>query len=91
MPLGVKVESYSGFKVHERPVTFFLGRKKMRVTAIVDQWYGPAHTYFKILAEDANIYILRYSEVNDQWELVFFKDGNYDGEVSPGAGENASS
>jgi hypothetical protein len=91
MPLEIKVESYSGFKVHQRPETFSLGRKKMRVTAILDQWYGPDHAYFKVLAEDANIYILRFSEVNDHWELVFFEEGNYNGEVSPGMWKDASS
>ena len=91
MPKGVKVESYSGFKVHQRPVTFSLGRKKMRVAAILDQWYGPDHTYFKVVAEDANSYILRYSEVNDKWDLVFFKGRNYNGEVSPGISKNAFS
>ena len=91
MTAGVKVECYSGYKANQRPLTFSLGKKNMKVKAIMDQWYGPDHSYFKVLAEDANIYILRYSEIDDQWQLVFFKEGDYHGEVSPGIGEDASS
>jgi hypothetical protein len=91
MTRGIKVEGYSGYKAHQRPLAFSLGKKKMKVRSIIDQWYGPDHAYFKVLAEDGNIYILRYSEGSDQWELVFFKEGDYNGEVSPGIGKDASS
>ncbi|MBW2039065.1 MAG: hypothetical protein JRI46_05625 [Deltaproteobacteria bacterium] len=91
MSAGLKVECYSGYKVNQRPLVFFLGKKKLQVKKTIDQWYGPDHTYFKILAEDENIYILKYSEINDHWELVFFKEGGYDLEVSPGIWRNASS
>ncbi|OGP54931.1 MAG: hypothetical protein A2Y65_02610 [Deltaproteobacteria bacterium RBG_13_52_11] len=91
MTEGVKVECYSGYKANQRPLAFSLGKKKMKVKEIMDQWYGSDHTYFKVLAEDANIYILRYSEANDQWELVFFNEGDYNGEISPGMGKDVSS
>jgi len=90
MSAGIKVDCYAGYKANQRPVTFSLGKKKMKVTDILDQWYGPDHTYFKVLAEDANIYILRYREANDQWDVVFFEEGDYHGEFSPGVGKDAS-
>ncbi len=91
MAAGIKVDGYSGYKANQRPLAFSLGKKKVKVKAILDQWYGPDHTYFKVVAEDANIYILKYSEDNDQWELVFFKVGDYNGEISPGLAKDASS
>jgi hypothetical protein len=91
MTAGVRVESYAGYKAHERPVAFSLGKKTLRVKGIMDQWYGPDHTYFKVLAEDANIYILRYGVGDDRWELVFFKEGDYGSELSPGMLNDASS
>jgi hypothetical protein len=91
MSAGIKVDCYAGHKANQRPSTFSVGKKRMKVKRIVDQWYGPDHAYFKVLAEDANIYILRYSEANDHWELVFFKEGDYHGEISPGMRQEASS
>ncbi|UCC66506.1 MAG: hypothetical protein JSW32_00750 [Deltaproteobacteria bacterium] len=88
---GVKVDCYSGYKVNQRPLAFFLGKKRLNVKEIIDQWYGPDHVYFKILAEDENIYILRYSEINDHWALVFFKESSCDLEISPGIWKNATS
>lgn len=91
MSAGIKVDCYAGHKANQRPLTFSVGKKEMKVKHIVDQWYGPGHTYFKVLAEDANSYILRYSEADDQWALVFFKEGDYQGEISPGMRQEASS
>ena len=91
MSAELKVECYAGYKANQRPLAFSLGKKKMKVTEIMDQWYGPDHTYFKILAEDDNTYILRYSEKEDRWELVFFKDGKYDSDGQQEIGKNASS
>lgn len=90
MPVELKVECYAGHKANQRPCAFLLGKKKMQVTEIMDQWYGSDHTYFKVLADDANIYILRYGEKDDRWELVFFKEGNYPGEISPGLGKDVT-
>jgi hypothetical protein len=80
----ITVDGYSGYKADERPVAFSLGKKTLRVTTILDRWYGPDHTYFKVLAEDSHIYIVRYHQANDQWELIFFKAGDYSGETSRG-------
>lgn len=90
MTSEVMVDCYAGYKANQRPYAFSLGGKKIRVAEIMDQWHGPDHTYFKVLADDANIYILRYSEAYDLWEVVFFKDGNYQGGTSPGMGKGAS-
>ena len=91
MSTKLKVECYAGYKANERPCAFSLGKKKMQVMEIMDQWYGPDHTYFKVLADDANTYILRYGEKDDRWELVFFKEGKYLGELSPGMEKDATS
>jgi hypothetical protein len=89
MSAQLKVDAYAGYKANQRPLAFSLGKKRLQIKRIVDQWHGPDHVYFK--AEDANSYILRSSEADDQWELVFFKNGDYQGEVSPGMGQDASS
>jgi hypothetical protein len=91
MSVRLKVECYSGYKVNQKPVAFSLGERRMRITKIVDQWYGPDYSYFKVLTDEENVYILRYREITDHWELVFFNEGNYHGEISPGMWKDASS
>ena len=91
MSAKITVDCYAGYKAKQRPVAFSLGRKKLKVTDIRDQWYGPDHTYFKVLAEDKNTYILRYSEAADRWDVVLFEEKNYCGEISMTMGKDASS
>lgn len=43
------------------------------VEEILDHWYGPEDTFFKLRADDTNIYILRHSPTNDVWSLESFR------------------
>jgi hypothetical protein len=72
MKLG-HVECHSGYKANERPLSFTLGNRKFAVKELLDQWYGIDYTYFKVRADDDNIYILKYEEHKDEWSLEFFK------------------
>ena len=67
------VECYSGYKANERPLSFSLGDRRFTVEEILDQWYGTDYTYFKVRADDDNIYILKHDEHKDEWSLEFFK------------------
>jgi hypothetical protein len=71
----IRVECYAGGKADERPVRFCLGDRTLRVGEILDQWYGPEDTFFKVLADDGNLYILRrnYSESEAVWTLESFR------------------
>ena len=91
MSAQLKVECYAGYKANQRPVAFFLGKRRLQVQKIIDQWYGPDHAYFKVLAEDENTYILRYSEKDDRWDLVFFNEENHTDGISPGIWKDAFS
>lgn len=57
----------------EVPRAFFLGARRIAVVEVLDRWFGRDHRYFKVRAEDRNIYILRYDLPSDRWELTFFK------------------
>ena len=70
--LRVKVKSYEGYKAAERPVEFQLGEKVYLVRGVLDRWYEPDYTYFKVKANDGNLYILKHS-VDDKWTLESFR------------------
>lgn len=67
------VECHSGYKANERPLSFQLDDRNFAVKELIDQWYGIDHKYFKVRADDDNIYILKYDEHNDEWSIEFFK------------------
>lgn len=69
----ISVECYAGYKADERPVTFALRDKTFLVEEIVDRWYGEAYDYYKLIADDGNLYVLRRDRTEDRWELVLME------------------
>jgi hypothetical protein len=74
--MRLQVECYSGRKENERPVRFRMGQHEYLVEEVVDQWYGPGHLFFKVQANDGNLYILRHetSIPEGSWDLVCFRN-----------------
>jgi hypothetical protein len=72
----LEVECYSGRKEDERPVRFRLHGHAYCVEEVVDQWYGPESTLYKVRADDGNLYILRRqtSTPDGPWDLVSFRE-----------------
>lgn len=71
--MDVRVECYSGRKACERPVRFHLGDRSYTVEEVLDQWYSPDATFFKVRAGDGGIYILKHRETEDEWSLEAFR------------------
>ena len=70
MPL--RVSSYSGYRSEKEPLAFWLGDRRLGVRAIVDRWYAPTQRWFRVDADDGNLYILRHDETSDEWEIAAF-------------------
>ena len=75
MKVTVEVESYAGRKADERPVRFRLGDRQYSVAEVLDQWYGPEDVFFRVRADDGNLYILRRntSTPDGSWYLESFR------------------
>jgi hypothetical protein len=71
--MKVLVNAYSGYKANERPASFMLAGNSYHVETVLDQWYGPDSVYFKVVANDRNQYILKYSLTSDEWTLESFR------------------
>lgn len=69
----LKVECYAGYKGDQRPQRFVLGSRVLEVKAVEDQWYSPSAQYFRLLADDGNIYVLRHDEEADRWSIEAFR------------------
>jgi hypothetical protein len=63
----VEVQCYAGRKGEERPVRFRIGEHDHMVEEIIEQWYGPDASFYKIRADDDRSYLLRHQTANDRW------------------------
>ena len=77
--MKIRVECYSGRKADERPIKFWLGDVVLFIES-VEEWCSPEAVYFRVLADDGNIYVLGHNETNDGWTLESFRSPD-----SPGA------
>lgn len=80
--MKLQVECYSGRKADEKPVRFRLDGNEYVVEEVLDQWYGPEDVFFKLRADDGNLYILRHqtSVPEGEWELVSFRKSGGQGQ-----------
>lgn len=69
----IRVECYAGYRADERPQRFAIRSRSFDVRAVDDKWYSPGATYFRVLADDGNFYVLRHDEAQDQWTLDGFR------------------
>jgi len=76
MSLTICVEAYSGYKASERPRQFTLDEVVYEIGAVLDQWYQPYATYFKVQSTEGKRYLLRYDEQIDEWTLQSGFDGD---------------
>jgi len=75
LSMVLQVECYSGAKADERPVRFRLDDTVFFIEEVLDQWYGPDDTFFKVRADDGNLYILRRDQSIPEgtWSLTSFR------------------
>ena len=71
--MTVAVESYAGYRSGERPLRFRLGERWFRVEEVLDRWYDPQAIYFRVRADDGNLYVLRHAEAEDLWTLAAYR------------------
>lgn len=71
--MQITVKCCAGRKADERPVRFRLADSDYMVEEIVDQWYGPDDQFFKVRADDGNLYILRQNQSDGEWSLESFR------------------
>jgi hypothetical protein len=73
--MAIRVECCPGYRGEPEPLAFWLGERRLAVHAIVDRWFGPAHRWLRVEAEDGHLYVLRCDEKTGDWELAAFTRG----------------
>lgn len=74
----ITVECLSGTRINERPVAFTFSERNYtrsyRIQEVLDTWFGETADYFKVAADDGNIYLLKYDGRQDAWDLVLYQN-----------------
>ncbi len=73
MAMRVAVECYAGYKADERPQRFAIRGRLFEVVEVLDRWYDPEAIFFRVRADDGNLYILRHDERVGDWTLESFR------------------
>jgi hypothetical protein len=68
IPINVQTSSVAGELMN--PVSFALRDRTFQVMELVDSWRGADHAYYKIIADDGNLYVIKHDLDADAWELV---------------------
>ena len=73
--MRLRVECYSGYKADQRPVRFYLGHRCQEIAEVCDHWYSPAADYFRVRAQDGQIYVLKHDWANTEelWTLEAYR------------------
>lgn len=70
--MKIEVESHAGYKGEEYPLRFRMQGSTCEVIEILDRWYGPDDMYFRVRAEDGNVYVLR-NRPESGWTLESYR------------------
>lgn len=77
------METYSGFRLHERPRRFTWEGTWLEVDQVIDRWAAPDHLGFRVKVAD-RAYLLKYHQAQDVWEAELVRSGT----LPPAGGEN---
>jgi hypothetical protein len=70
--MEIAVECSAGYRGDPEPHAFVLGERRLEVVELADRWLSNEHRYYKVKADDGDVYILGYDETRGVWELSAF-------------------
>lgn len=68
--MQIRVHCYAGHRGEEEPRAFDLEDRRLEIVLIIDRRLAPDHRYFKVQADDGNVYVLRHDEAASDWEMT---------------------
>jgi hypothetical protein len=68
--MRIQIDAHADLRV--APRSLFRGERWIDIIEIMDHWYGPDYRYVKVRAHDSSVYILRFGESRDEWEIIVF-------------------
>lgn len=69
----VKVECHAGYKADEHPRRVEIGGEVIEVVEVEGRWYSPGDTFFRVLLDNGERYVLRHREGQDVWMIEAYR------------------
>ncbi|MBI5251764.1 MAG: hypothetical protein HY912_19905 [Desulfomonile tiedjei] len=63
------VRCLASSRANERPISFLVDDREIKVRNILKSWREPDYLYFKTEAEDGRVYDIRHHEYEDTWQV----------------------
>ncbi len=73
-----RVETYSGYRLHECPRHFTFQGERLEVTRVLAQWQEPENLTFIVVTPNSRRYLLKYHQLHDAWEIRIWSGSNPD-------------
>ena len=73
--MAIREECYAGYRDEQEPLAFWLGERRLPVRAVVDRWFAPTQRWFRVEADDGDMYVLRHDEASGDWEIAAYRRG----------------
>jgi hypothetical protein len=64
-----EVRCLASSRANERPISFLLYEREIKVRSVLESWREPDYLYFRIETKDSRTYKLRHHEHMDYWEV----------------------
>jgi hypothetical protein len=71
--MAIRVECYAGYRGEQEPSAFWLGERRVAVVAVVDRWFAPTRRWFRVDADDGDMYVLRHDETSGEWDIAAYR------------------
>jgi hypothetical protein len=71
--MQIDVETRKDARGIDVPQRIRMHGHSLEVTRVVDEWHGKHHRYFKLIGGDGDLYLLRFDETTQQWDLTLFE------------------
>jgi hypothetical protein len=68
--MALKVESAPGPRGEPEPTVVWFGGRRVGVRAVVDRWFGTMQRWYRVDADDGQLYVLRHDLASHDWELA---------------------
>jgi hypothetical protein len=64
-----EVRCLASSRANERPISFLLDEREIKVRSVLESWREPDYLYFKVQTKDGRAYEIRHQEYKDSWEM----------------------
>ncbi len=69
-PQSCRAETYSGYRLHERPRRFTWQGEWLEVRRVLRRWREPEDLCFTVAVKDSRRFLLKYHLPRDAWEAL---------------------